>query len=50
LKIISQKKIKFVLKNFSWGESFGEGGFFRIRRGTDECAIESIAVEANIVV
>ena len=24
----------------SWGESWGEGGFFRIRRGTNECDIE----------
>ncbi|KAK7049775.1 hypothetical protein SK128_004015 [Halocaridina rubra] len=29
----------------SWGENWGEGGYFRIRRGTDECAIESLAVE-----
>ncbi|GAB6025551.1 hypothetical protein CHUAL_011282 [Chamberlinius hualienensis] len=29
----------------SWGENWGESGYFRIRRGTDECAIESIAVE-----
>jgi hypothetical protein len=28
----------------------GESGFFRIRRGNDECAIESLAVGANPVV
>ena len=33
----------WIVKN-SWGASWGEGGFFRIRRGTDECSIESIAV------
>lgn len=36
----------WIVKN-SWGTGWGEGGFFRIRRGTDECAIESIAVEVD---
>jgi len=35
----------WIVQN-SWGKQWGEDGFFRIRRGTDECAIESIAVEA----
>ena len=30
----------------SWGLGWGEQGYFRIRRGTNECAIESIAVES----
>ncbi|XP_075054808.1 dipeptidyl peptidase 1-like [Mixophyes fleayi] len=38
----------WIVKN-SWGKSWGEAGFFRIRRGTDECAIESIAVAATPV-
>jgi len=39
------KEDYWTIKN-SWGPGWGEGGFFRIRRGVDECSVESIAVES----
>lgn len=37
----------WVLKN-TWGPHWGENGYFRIRRGENDCGIESMAVSALI--
>lgn len=37
-----ETKEKFWLLQNSWGSSWGENGFFKLRRGTDEMAVESV--------
>lgn len=44
----SEGATKYWIVANSWNSEFGENGFFRIVRGTDECGIESQAVVAGI--
>lgn len=38
--------IKYWVAANSWGEQWGEGGYFRIRRGINECEVETFVIGA----
>eukprot|EP00656_Telonema_subtile_P014600 TRINITY_DN1750_c0_g1_i1.p1 TRINITY_DN1750_c0_g1~~TRINITY_DN1750_c0_g1_i1.p1 ORF type:complete len:603 (-),score=155.23 TRINITY_DN1750_c0_g1_i1:1-1809(-) len=45
----SERHGKYWIVQNSWGPEWGERGYFRIKRGTDHCAFESMAVKATPV-
>lgn len=44
-----EKGKKYWLLQNSWGKEWGEGGYIRMARGSDESGVESIVVGADVV-
>lgn len=44
----TEKGVDYWLVANSWNTNWGDDGFFKIRRGTDECGIESTLIVAGV--
>jgi len=44
-----EKKTKFWILQNSWGDNWGENGFFKMIRGEDHCGIESIGEAGDAI-
>ena len=47
---VNGEPVDYWIAQNSWGDRWGESGFFRIERGTGEASIESLAVSVEPMV